>query len=141
MGRITNEALAGRIEAIKEYTSEHFTGVEKSLDGIRDAIVDLRVTVNTQNGSIAKLWKNDEECTKLVTEIRNYQQLCPIGRLEQESDERKLTEGRNPVSWIINNWKGILLTVAITSALFMLFPGFLVRVWSIVSGMQIEIGY
>jgi len=141
MGRITNEALADRLEAMKEYTSEHFSGVEKSLEGIRNSIVDLRVTVKTQNGSITKLWKNDEECTKLVTEIRNYQQLCPINRLEQESAERRRLEGRNPVSWIINNWKGILLTVAITSALFMLFPGFLVRVWSMVSGTQIEIGY
>ena len=138
--RITNAALAERINATKQFSKERFEEILNEIKTTNASLNQLNIKVGIQNGCVNDLKNDRDKHAKIIEEIVRKQALCQIGNLTDEYHADKAKSSKNPVTWIVNNWKQIIVVVVIVAAIFMLFPGFLLRVWSAVSGTQLEIG-
>lgn len=138
--RITNEALAERIDAVKQYNAQQFNDIMGAIKATNENISDLNIKVGIQNGSVKTLQEDRNKHAQLIGDIAFNQVTCDAKNLVKEYHSDKKKNLKNPIVWISNNWVPILIITGIVSVIFMLFPGFLIRVWSIVSGTQLEIG-
>ncbi len=139
-GRITNETLAARIDAIKEYNTKQFSELMGAIKVGNDSMIALNIKVGIQNGCVKQLQADRANHAALIEKIVRIQAACPAKPLADEYHADKKKSLKNPISWLVNNWVQVLIVAAIIATIFMLFPGALLRVWSVVSGTQLEIG-